>query len=43
MKEYVEVPFELLKKTAELKNYLANSYNFVSSLKAKPSKKKKKL
>jgi len=39
-KEYVEVPDELLHKTAELKNYFAESFAYVSSLKPKPTRKK---
>ncbi len=41
-KEYVVVPDELLSKTAELKPYFGISYKYVSSLKPKPSSKKKK-
>jgi hypothetical protein len=40
-KEYVEVPDALLKKTAELKAYFAMSFEYVSSLKPKPTKKAK--
>ena len=40
MKEYVTVPNELLENTAELKNYLDLSYEFVKTLKPKPTKKK---
>ncbi len=40
-KEYVEVPEKLLEKTAELKNYFAQSFAYVSSLKPKPTTKKK--
>jgi hypothetical protein len=39
-KEYVVVPDSLLKKTAELKKHFAESYNYVASLKPKPTKKK---
>ncbi len=39
-KEYVTVPDSLLKNTAELKKHFAVSYNYVASLKPKPSKKK---
>jgi len=39
MKEYVEVPDALLKKTRELKKYFDLSYAYVSSLKPKPTKK----
>ncbi|MGB7873174.1 MAG: hypothetical protein WBL25_02235 [Anaerolineales bacterium] len=42
MKEYVEVPDELLQKTGELKKYFEVSYAYVSSLKPKPTKKSKK-
>ena len=38
-KEYVMVPDSLLKNTAELKKHFATSYNYVSSLKPKPTKK----
>jgi hypothetical protein len=41
-KEYVEVPDALLEKTAELKTYFALSFAYVSSLKAKPTTRKKK-
>src|SRR5215813_12519625 len=41
MKEYVEVPDALLKKTAELKKYFALSFAYASSLKPKPTTKKK--
>ncbi|HKE55267.1 MAG TPA: hypothetical protein VKB46_01150, partial [Pyrinomonadaceae bacterium] len=40
-KEYVEVPDALLKKTAELKKFFALSFAYVSTLKPKPSAKKK--
>ena len=40
--EYVEVPDGLLAKTSELKKYFAMSYAYVSSLKPKPTTKKKK-
>ena len=40
--EYVEVPDALLAKTAELKKYFESSYEYVSSLKPKPTAKKKK-
>jgi hypothetical protein len=39
-KEYVMVPDRLLRKTQELKKYFDLSYAYVSSLKAKPAKKK---
>ena len=41
MKEYVTVPDQLLQNTAELKPYLDLSYTYTSSLKPKPTKKKK--
>lgn len=41
MKEYVEVPDALLKKTTELKAFFAKSYEYVSSLKPKPTTRKK--
>lgn len=41
-KEYVVVPDDLLKKTNELKKYFQVSYYYVSSLKPKPTNKKKK-
>lgn len=40
MKGYVTVPDTLLQNTAELEPYLELSYNYVMSLKPKPSKKK---
>lgn len=40
MKEYVTVPDELLQNTEELKEYLDISYEYVKTLKPKPSKKK---
>lgn len=40
MKEYVTVPDTLLKKTAELKKYFYASYDYVSSLKPKPTTRK---
>jgi hypothetical protein len=39
--EYVEVPDPLLSKTRELKRYFDSSYAYVSSLKPKPTTKKK--
>lgn len=39
-KEYVEVPDALLRKPSELKKYFALSFDYVRSLKAKPSRKK---
>ena len=38
-KEYVEVPDDLLLKTSELKKYFDISYEYVASLKPKPTKK----
>jgi len=40
LKEYVVVPGSLLKKTAELKPWLASSFEYVKTLKPKPTKKK---
>ena len=40
MKEYVEVPDVLLKKTAELKKFFDRSVAYVASLKPKATKKK---
>jgi hypothetical protein len=40
-KEYVEVPDELLHKTAELKKYLKVSFAYVGELKPKTAAKKK--
>ncbi len=42
MPEYVTVPDAVLQKTAEMKKYLAISYEYVSGLKAKATKKKAK-
>ena len=39
MKEYVTVPEPLLKNTKELQKYLEFSYEYVKTLKPKPSKK----
>jgi TfoX/Sxy family transcriptional regulator of competence genes len=41
MKEYVEVPDALLAKTRELKKYFDLSFAYATSLKPKPTKKKK--
>jgi len=41
-KEYVEVPDSLLASTKELKKYFDASFAYVSSLKPKPTTKKKK-
>ena len=40
MKEYVVVPDDLLKQTDRLEKYFGISYNYVSSLKPKSTKKK---
>ena len=40
--EYVEVPDSLFSSTRELKKYFDCSYDYVSSLKPKPTTKKKK-
>jgi hypothetical protein len=40
MGEYVAVPDALLKDTKELQKYLASSYEYVKTLKPKPTKKK---
>jgi TfoX/Sxy family transcriptional regulator of competence genes len=40
--EYVEVPDSLLNSTRELKKFFEASYDYVSSLKPKPTTKKKK-
>jgi TfoX/Sxy family transcriptional regulator of competence genes len=42
MKEYVAVPDALLMNTSVLKDYLRISYDYVKSLKPKPTKRKKK-
>jgi len=41
MKEYVEVPDALLRKTRELKKYFDASYKYTASLKPKPTKRNK--
>ena len=41
MKEYVEVPDYLLKKTSELKKFFDASYAYASSLRPKPTTRKK--
>jgi hypothetical protein len=41
MKEYVEVPGSLLKKTKYLKKYFSASYAYVSALRPKPTTRKK--
>ncbi|MHA2209508.1 MAG: hypothetical protein ACXABV_10090 [Candidatus Thorarchaeota archaeon] len=40
MKEYVTVPDDLLENTDELKSYLVISFEYVKTLKPKPTKKK---
>lgn len=40
-KEYVDVPEKLFKNTKELKEYFVQSYEYVNSLKPKPTKKAK--
>ena len=42
MKEYAVVPDSLLRETEELEGYFELSYAYVSSLKPKPTKRKKK-
>jgi TfoX/Sxy family transcriptional regulator of competence genes len=42
MKEYVTVPDRLLAKTEELKRYLEISFEYIKTMKPKPSKKKSK-
>ena len=39
MKEYVKVPENLLKETNELKKYLVLSYEYIKTIKPKPTKK----
>ena len=41
MKEYVAVPEDLFRNTKELKKYLALSYSYARTLKAKPTTRKK--
>ena len=41
--EYVEVPDSLLSSTRELKKFFDRSYEYVSSLKPKPTKRAKKI
>jgi len=41
MKEYVTVPDDLLENTTELAAYLDISYEYIKTLKPKPTKKKK--
>jgi len=40
MKEYVEVPDALLRRTRELKKYFDASYKYTGSLEPKPTRKK---
>jgi hypothetical protein len=40
--EYVEVPDSLLSSTRELKKFFDSSYNYVGSLKPKPTTRRKK-
>jgi TfoX/Sxy family transcriptional regulator of competence genes len=42
MPEYVAVPEDLLSQTAQLKTFFDASFDYVSSLRAKPTKKKPK-
>jgi hypothetical protein len=42
MKEYVAVPVDLLRKTAELKKYFELSHEYAKTLKPKPTTKKKR-
>jgi len=42
MKEYVKVPDAMLNKTSELKPWLKASYDYVKTLKPKPTSKSKK-
>jgi hypothetical protein len=41
LEDYVEVPGALLKRTQELKKFFDLSYDYVASLKPKPTKKQK--
>lgn len=41
MREYVEVPETLLRKTSELKKFFDMSYGYTSSLRPKPTTKRK--
>ena len=41
MKEYVSVPDAVFQNTKELKKYLAISYDYIATLKPKPTKKKR--
>ena len=40
MKEYAQIPDDVLKNTEVLKDYFQKSYEYVAGLKPKPSKKK---
>lgn len=40
MKEYVEIPIDLLKDTATLSTYFKKSYEYVSGIKRKKGSKK---
>jgi TfoX/Sxy family transcriptional regulator of competence genes len=42
MPEYVAVPDDLLKKTKELKKYFDLSYEYATTLRTKPTTKKKR-
>ena len=42
MNEYVEVPAELLKKTATMAKYFEQSYTYADALKPRPTIHKKK-
>ena len=42
MKEYAEVPYDMLADTDLLEGYFQTSYDYVASLKPKPTTKKKK-
>ena len=41
MREYVHVPHEVLKRTAELATYMEKSHAYAKTLKPKPTTKKK--
>ncbi|MCU1302439.1 MAG: hypothetical protein JWQ87_2723 [Candidatus Sulfotelmatobacter sp.] len=41
MKEYVAIPDALFRNTKELSKYLALSYDYIATLKPKPTKKKR--
>lgn len=42
MRGYISIPDDLLANTAELKGYLAISYDYISALKPKPATREKK-